>query len=167
MTRRPVVLAFSLIRGLRALLMAAFAMALAHTAGQPVARAAEAALEPLTIVTSSGPHDFKVEIARSMESRAKGLMFRRSMPQDQGMLFDFGFEDEIAMWMKNTYIPLDMIFVSRSGLVTNVTTDTVPHSLAVISSGGPAYAVIELNAGVARKISVAPGDRVRHKIFGN
>lgn len=128
---------------------------------------AQERLEPLTIVTSTGAHEFKVEVARTMQERAKGLMFRRSMPQDQGMIFDFGLESPIAMWMKNTYIPLDMIFLSRHGLVTNVAPDATPFSEAVISSGGPAYAVIELNAGVARQIGLAPGDRVRHKMFGN
>lgn len=134
--------------------------------GFAVVRAEERS-EPLTIVTSSGAHEFRVEVARTMSDRAQGLMHRRSMPQDHGMLFDFGVEDTIAMWMKNTLIPLDMIFLSRHGLVTSVATDAVPFSEAVISSNGPAYAVIELNAGVARKIGIAPGDRVQHKTFGN
>jgi len=126
---------------------------------------AEAALERLQIVTATGAHDFKVEVARTSNERAKGLMFRRSMPQDQGMLFDFKVEEPVAMWMKNTYIPLDMIFVSRNGVVTRVAADAEPLSERVIPSGPPAYAVIELNAGVARRIDVAPGDRIEHSTF--
>lgn len=126
---------------------------------------AEAALEHLQIVTASGAHDFQVEVARTSRQRARGLMFRRSMPQDHGMLFDFGVETPVSMWMKNTYIPLDMVFVSRKGVVTSVATDTTPFSEAVISSGKPAFAVIELNAGAARRIGLAPGDVVRHPSF--
>lgn len=126
---------------------------------------AEAALEHLQIVTASGAHDFRVEVARTSDQRARGLMFRRSMPQDHGMLFDFGVETPVSMWMKNTYIPLDMVFVSRKGVVTSIATDTTPFSEAVISSGKPAFAVIELNAGAARRIGLAPGDVVRHPSF--
>lgn len=126
---------------------------------------AEAPVERLQIVTASGAHDFKVEVARSSADRQRGLMFRRSMPQDHGMLFTFPTETLISMWMKNTYIPLDMIFVSRNGVVTSVSTDAEPFSEQIISSGGLAYAVIELNAGVARQINVQPGDKVRHASF--
>jgi len=126
---------------------------------------AEGTLERLQILTASGAHDFKVEVARTSDDRAQGLMFRRSMPQDQGMLFDFKREEPVAMWMKNTYIPLDMIFVSRKGVVTGVATDAEPLSERVIPSGPPAYAVIELNAGAARRIGVAPGNVVKHSIF--
>jgi len=92
-------------------------------------------------------------------------MYRRSMPRDSGMLFDFQAENIVMMWMKNTYIPLDMIFVSRNGRVVSVAADTTPQSERVISSGRPAYAVIELNAGAARKIGLAVGDEARHEIF--
>ncbi|MCC3243967.1 DUF192 domain-containing protein [Methylocystis sp. WRRC1] len=141
------------------ILSVAFALSLS------VSARAEGALEHIQIVTASGAHDFKVEVARTSTERARGLMFRRSMPQDQGMLFDFKIEEPVAMWMKNTYIPLDMIFVSRKGVVTGVATDAEPLSERVIPSGPPAYAVIELNAGVARKIGVAPGDVVKHSTF--
>lgn len=125
---------------------------------------AEAALQRLEFVTDSGRHVFKVELADSPDERAKGLMFRRSMPEDQGMLFDFHTETPVMMWMKNTYIPLDMIFVSRKGIVTHVAADTTPLSEDVIS-GGEAYAVIELNAGASRKMGLKPGDAVRHPAF--
>ncbi len=138
---------------------------MAFSVGGAAARA-EAALQRLEFVTESGPHVFQIELADSPEERAKGLMYRRAMPQDHGMLFDFHTETPIMMWMKNTYIPLDMIFVSRKGLVTRIASDTTPMSEAVID-GGEAYAVIELNAGVARKIGLKPGDAVRHPAFRN
>lgn len=128
------------------------------------ARAA-ASLERLEIITSSGTHEFQVEIADTPGERSKGLMYRKSMPQNQGMLFDFHVEGPVMMWMKNTYIPLDMVFVSREGVVTRVAANTVPMSEEVISSGGPAYAVLELNAGVADKIGLKAGDEIRHPAF--
>jgi hypothetical protein len=127
---------------------------------------AEPAFERLEIVTASGTHVFKTEVARTMAERAKGLMYRRELPQDRAMLFDFGAEREVMMWMKNTYIPLDMVFLSRKGKVVSIAYDARPMSEAIISSHAPAYAVIEIAAGVARKIGVEVGDAVRHPIFG-
>ncbi|WP_363348440.1 DUF192 domain-containing protein [Methylocystis echinoides] len=127
---------------------------------------AETALQRLEFVTESGPHIFKVELADSPDERAKGLMFRRAMPDDQGMLFDFHTETPIMMWMKNTYIPLDMVFVSKKGVVMKIAADATPMSEEVIY-GGEAYAVIELNAGAAKKIGLKPGDAVRHPAFRN
>ncbi|MBI1867278.1 MAG: DUF192 domain-containing protein [Methylocystis sp.] len=138
--------------------LVAFGLAAAAAAGQ-------AGVEPLEIITASGTHVFRVEVARTSPQRERGLMFRRFLPADRGMLFDFQVEDKVLMWMKNTYIPLDMIFVSRKGGVVSVAQDAEPMSERVIASGAPAYAVIELNAGAARKIGVAVGDAVRHPIF--
>jgi uncharacterized membrane protein (UPF0127 family) len=129
-----------------------------------VAHAGPAA-EVARIVTSTGEHVFKVEVAETPKSRARGLMFRKSMPADRGMLFDFKVEGPVSMWMKNTYIPLDMVFIGRDGRVVGVAADAEPLSERIISSPAPAYAVLELNAGVARRISLAPGDRVRHHMF--
>ncbi|PPD45358.1 MAG: hypothetical protein CTY15_04605 [Methylocystis sp.] len=131
----------------------------------PAAALRAEALQKLQFVTTTGPHDFVVELADTPDERAKGLMYRRAMPADHGMLFDFHQVMPVMMWMKNTYIPLDMVFVSREGYVTSVATDARPMSEEIISSGQPAYAVIELNAGVARKIGLAPGDEVRHPAF--
>ena len=144
-------------------LLAVAALVLGALLATPAALAE--ALQKLQIVTSSGAHDFEVELADTPAERAKGLMYRRSMPADHGMLFDFHQVTPVMMWMKNTYIPLDMVFVSREGVVTSVAADAVPMSEEIISSGQPAYAVIELNAGVAKKIGLAPGDEVRHPSF--
>jgi uncharacterized membrane protein (UPF0127 family) len=126
---------------------------------------AEPAGEVARIVTATGEHLFKVEMADTPKTRARGLMFRKSMPADRGMLFDFKVEGPVSMWMKNTYIPLDMVFIGRDGRVVGVAADAAPLSERIISSPAPAYAVLELNAGAARRISLAPGDRVRHRLF--
>lgn len=126
---------------------------------------AEPATDIARIVTATGEHQFNVEVADTPSARARGLMFRKSMPADQGMLFDFQVEEPVSMWMKNTYIPLDMIFIGRDGRVVGVAADAEPLSERIIDSPAPAYAVLELNAGAARRISLAPGDRVRHRMF--
>lgn len=128
---------------------------------------AEPAVERVEIVTARGPHVFDTEVARTLEERAKGLMFRRTLAEDHAMLFDFGVEQKVIMWMKNTYIPLDMIFVGRNGRIVAIAHDAVPMSEALIPSGRPAYAVIEVAGGVAKKIGAEVGDRVRHPIFSN
>ncbi len=135
--------------------------ALAQAPAQP----AESALEGLTIVTSSGPHKFQVEVMRTDEERARGLMFRRFMPADRGMLFDFKREEQVAMWMKNTYIPLDMLFIDRSGKIVNIARNAEPLSERIIPSGAPTYAVLELNGGVAQKLGMKAGDMVQHPLF--
>lgn len=131
----------------------------------PAAVAQEAALEPLEIVTSSGTHQFSVEVMRTDEQRARGLMHRRFMAQDRGMLFDFKREEPVAMWMKNTYLSLDMVFIDKSGKVVNVAENTEPLSERIVPSSGPVLAVLELNAGTARRIGLKPGDRLRHSLF--
>lgn len=127
---------------------------------------AQEKLEPLTIVTSSGTHPFSVEVMRTEQQRERGLMYRRFLPSDRGMLFDFKLEKPIMMWMKNTYLPLDMIFISRSGKVVGIARDTEPLSERIVASGAPAYAVLEVNAGTAKKIGLGIGDKIHHPIFG-
>ena len=122
-------------------------------------------LEPLQIVTATGTHDFQVEIARDDASRARGLMDRRFMPADHGMLFEFDREGPEAFWMKDTYIPRDMIFIARAGVVTNIVANAEPLSERAIPSGPPCMAVLELNGGVAVKIGLKVGDKVRHPFF--
>ena len=131
----------------------------------PAQQQAETSLEPLTIVTTSGPHVFSVEVMRTDEERAKGLMFRRFMPQDRGMLFDFKREEQVAMWMKNTYLALDMVFMDRTGKVVNVAQNAEPLSERIIPSRAPTYAVLELNAGVAKAIDLKVGERVENSLF--
>ena len=148
-----------------ALLAAACAVPAAPAFAQAALSTPPQQLEPLTIVTASGEHRFQIEVARTDEQRARGLMFRRFMPEDRGMLFDFKNEQPIMMWMRNTYIPLDMIFIARDGRVINVAENTEPLSERTIASAAPAFAVLEVNAGVARKIGLKAGDRISHPLF--
>ncbi|MGO9421937.1 DUF192 domain-containing protein [Roseiarcus sp.] len=122
-------------------------------------------LEPLRIVTASGAHDFRVEIAADDASRERGLMNRRFMPADHGMLFEFPQNVPVSFWMKNTYIPLDMIFLSPAGVVTNIVANAEPLSERVIPSGPPCVAVLEVNGGVAASLGMKVGDRVQHAFF--
>ena len=88
----------------------------------------QAGIEKLEIVTANGPHEFSVEVMRSEPQRERGLMFRRYLPQNRGMLFDFGVERPVMMWMKNTYLPLDMIFIGRNGKVVGLAENAEPLS---------------------------------------
>lgn len=134
----------------------------AQSAGTPVAfGTGEVGIE-----TAAGARlAFQVEIAESPDQRAQGLMFRRQMAADAGMLFLFGGSRERAMWMKNTLIPLDMLFIDETGEIVRIEERTVPHSLRVIKSGQPVSAVLELNAGTTSRLAIKPGDRVIHPAF--
>ncbi len=124
------------------------------------------ALETLSIATQGGQKQtFKVEVARNDADRAQGLMFRRSMPADQGMLFDFVRVEPVSMWMQNTYLPLDMLFIRADGTIARIAANTEPLSTRTIPSGEPVLAVLELNAGTAAKLGIKPGDRVEHPVF--
>ncbi len=131
----------------------------------PVAAARAQQTERLEIVTKKGVHVFDVEMAVTPDQRAKGLMFRKELPDGRGMLFDFDNETPISMWMKNTYISLDMIFIRADGRIARIAENTTPHSEAIISSGSPVRGVLEVIAGTARKYGIAPGDRVAHRLF--
>ena len=130
-------------------------------AGQ--ARAAE--LRTLEIASKTGVHVFAVEIADTEPAREKGLMFRKSLPEGQGMLFDFHKEQEVGFWMQNTYVPLDMIFIRGDGTILRIAENTTPLSTKVVPSGGPVLAVLEVVAGTAHKLGIAPGDKVAFPIF--
>ena len=145
-------------------LWAALALAMFITAACR-APALAAGLESLQITTASGTHAYEVEIAADTPSRERGLMNRRFMPADQGMLFEFERDAPVSFWMKNTYIPLDMIFISRTGVVMSVAADAEPLSERVIPSGAPCAAVLELNGGVAAAMGLKVGDKVRHPFF--
>ena len=121
---------------------------------------------PLTVVTAKGEHVFQVEVAATNEERAKGLMFRTDMDKDAGMLFDFKSEQPVYFWMKNTYLPLDMIFIRANGTVARIEANTVPLSERTVPSGSPVRYVLEINAGRAAEIGLKPGDVVRHAIIG-
>jgi len=144
----------------------AFAAALAWAAASTLfAPALADPLETLTISTRTGDHAFSVEIAATPATRERGLMDRRFMPMDRGMLFEFERDGPVAFWMKNTYIPLDMVFIARTGAVTRIVDRAEPLSETPIPSGGPCAAVLELNGGVAAQIGLKAGDKVRHPFF--
>jgi uncharacterized protein len=112
-------------------------------------------------------HTFKVWIADDSERRARGLMFVKQLADDEGMLFVYEQAQPIGMWMKNTFIPLDMLFVATDGKVIRVAANTEPHSLTTIESNGDALGVVELKAGTAARLHIAKGARVMHAAFGN
>ena len=122
-------------------------------------------LEPLTIVSRSGRHAFQVELARNDAERAQGLMFRRNLAADRGMLFDFGRVQPISMWMQNTYIPLDMVFIRPDGTIARIAENTEPLSTRAIPSGEPVLAVLEVIGGTASRLGLRAGDRVEHPLF--
>jgi uncharacterized membrane protein (UPF0127 family) len=124
-----------------------------------------ASIEPLEIVTRNGVHVFSVEMATTDKERETGLMYRKELPDGKGMLFDFSPEQQISMWMKNTFISLDMIFIRADGRILRIAENTEPQSLNIISSGGLAKGVLEVIAGTAQKYGIAPGDRVAHPLF--
>jgi uncharacterized protein len=128
-----------------------------------LARAAE--LQTLEIASKTGVHAFQVEMAITPEEKEHGLMFRRELPEGQGMLFDFQFDQNVAFWMKNTYIPLDMLFIRADGRILRIAENTEPLSERNIPSGGPVRAVLEVIGGTAKKLGIAPGDRVGGSIF--
>ena len=121
----------------------------------------------LRVVTKSGKHEFIVEIAVTDRQHAQGLMFRQSLAKNAGMLFDYKVPTSITMWMKNTYIPLDMIFIGNDGRVINVVQRAIPFSENVISSLGKVRGVLEVNGGTASRLGIMPGDKILHRIFGN
>ncbi|HTJ01194.1 MAG TPA: DUF192 domain-containing protein [Methylovirgula sp.] len=126
-------------------------------------RAAE--FQPLEIATKSGVKVFSVEMATTEEEKTTGLMYRKHLPDGQGMLFDFSPAQQVSMWMKNTYISLDMIFIGPDGRVLRIAENTEPLSTRIIPSRGLAKGVLEVIAGTAKKYGIAPGDQVAHPLF--
>jgi uncharacterized membrane protein (UPF0127 family) len=124
--------------------------------------------EKLVIVTSDGvSHPFQVEMAISSKEQTIGLMFRPSVPENEGMLFDWGQPRDSTMWMKNTIAPLDMVFIDSKGAVHRIAENTTPESLATIPSGGPVRATLELAAGTAARLHIRVGDKIHQRVFGN
>jgi uncharacterized membrane protein (UPF0127 family) len=119
----------------------------------------------LTIDTASGKHRFTVELAQTPQQMAQGLMYRRSLPADAGMLFEFRTPQIVSFWMKNTLIPLDMLFIAADGRIVGVHERAVPLSEEPIVSSDPVLAVLELNGGTAARLGIVAGDRVEHAFF--
>jgi uncharacterized membrane protein (UPF0127 family) len=145
-----------------AAIAAAVLIGLSLLAAAPASAAEEQTLE---IATKQGVHTFTVELANTDEERSRGLMNRRELPEGRGMLFDFKQDVNVTMWMKNTYIPLDMIFIRADGRIQRIAENTEPESTRVIAAGAPVRAVLEVIGGTARKLGIAPGDRVAHPMF--
>jgi len=119
----------------------------------------------LEIRTSTGPKEFQVELAITDKQHSQGLMYRRTLAPRAGMLFDYGSLRRIRMWMKNTLIPLDMIFIGQGGKITHIVERTIPLSQVVIASKGLVRAVLEVNSGTASRLGIKIGDTVHHSIF--
>jgi uncharacterized membrane protein (UPF0127 family) len=124
--------------------------------------------QKLVIVGKDGKrHDFDVEVATSEHQQEVGEMFRKSIPANGGMLFVWPAPHDQPMWMKNTLVPLDMVFIKADGTIRAIAENTVPQSLATISSHGPVLAVLELAGGTTAKLNIVVGDKVLGKPFGN
>ncbi len=120
----------------------------------------------LTIVGKSGArHSFTVEMATTPQEQETGEMFRTDIPADRGMFFDWGTPRPVPMWMKNCPVPEDMVFIGQDGTITHIAENTVPESLANISSGGPVRATLELQGGITAKLNIGVGDKVRGVVF--
>lgn len=132
-------------------------------------QAAFAQLEtsPLSVQSGDETHAFTVELATTPEEIQQGLMFRESLAPDAGMLFDFGVTRQASMWMKNTRISLDMLFILEDGRVIAIARNTQPGSLRSVGPGVPVRAVLEIPGGRAKELGIEPGDTVIHPIFGN
>ena len=124
-------------------------------------------IEPLTIATENDATMFTVEIADTDDLRERGLMFRQRLPENRGMLFDFGEPRPVSMWVKNTYIPLDMLFIRADGTIAYIAENTTPKSLDTVGITEPVLAVLELAGGTAKKLGIRTGDKVYHRLFGN
>jgi uncharacterized membrane protein (UPF0127 family) len=127
---------------------------LAAVATFATAPAGAQTFEPLTVRTRAGAQVFQVEVARNEADRAQGLMYRRSLAPDRGMLFDFARVEPVSMWMQNTYIPLDMLFIRADGSIARIAENTEPLSTTTIPSGEPVLAVLELVGGTARQLGI-------------
>ncbi|MEI9991499.1 MAG: DUF192 domain-containing protein [Rhizomicrobium sp.] len=144
----------------RAAVLIAFVLLALTPAG-----AAALPTEAIAIQAHNGRHVFHVELAADDAARALGLMHRTHLAPDAGMLFDFGAPVMTAFWMKDTPLPLDMLFVRQDGTISTIAANAVPYSTAEILAAEPVRAVIEINGGLAKKLGIVPGDRVRASIF--
>lgn len=149
------------------LIALAVAFAAFLPAGPVPGHAVEFPRDRLTIETRAGArYEFDIELAKTFEQMKRGLMFREEIGLSEGMLFVHPDQDIRQMWMKNTLIPLDMVFIASNGAVVAIHENATPLSTDVISSGVPARAVLELKAGTIRTLGIAPGDKVIYRDFG-
>ena len=148
---------------MRAACIAAVALVAVWGASVP-ARAA--GTDTIEIVSASGVHPFAVEMAANDADRERGLMYRKSLPEGHGMLFDFGYPQATAFWMHNTYIPLDIIFIAPDGHIIRIAENAKPMSDTLIPSGGLVRGVLEVIGGTSRKLGIKAGDKVTGSIFG-
>ena len=126
----------------------------------PAASPSGLALVPLEIRSGSRTHHFTVEVARTEDEQAQGLMFRRALADDGGMIFPFPAPRPASFWMRNTLIPLDMLFIRADGTIARIAADTIPHSEEPVHSGEPVIAVLELRGGRSAELGLSEGDRV-------
>ena len=151
----------------RRILAVALALAMAGLASAARADLATFSKSTLVVETATGKYTFDVELALTQPQMAQGLMYRRSLAPDAGMLFDYGAPQPVAFWMKNTLIPLDMIFIGADGKVVDFHERAVPLSLDAIESKVPARAVLEVNGGTVARLGLKVGDTIHHAFFGN
>jgi uncharacterized protein len=154
-----------LVLGRRLLLAAPAAL----MAGAALAQSSEITFKKssLVVVTASREIKFEVELALNDAERSRGLMYREKLGPYDGMLFDFYQDAPVSFWMKNTLIPLDMVFIASDGTIKHVHANAVPLSTEAVPSQFPVRAVLEINGGSARLLGIKPGDKVKHPIFGN
>lgn len=164
--QRPLLAAFllaAIVSGCGSKPSAATQEPAAEAAGEPAVQRLRTV--PLTIVTNDGRrHVYTVEVARTADEQAQGLMYRRAMPKDAGMIFPFPAPRPATFWMRNTYIPLDMVFLLTDGRIESILADVPPLNEVQRSSLGPVAAVLELNAGEAARIGVSAGDLVEYDL---
>jgi uncharacterized membrane protein (UPF0127 family) len=153
------------MRVLKQAVFAAFLLA-AGVAAPPLGAQTAGPREELTVETKAGSREFQVEIADDERERALGLMFRRAMGEDEGMLFDFGREEPAAFWMRNTYIPLDMLFIKSDGTIESIAKQTTPLSDKSVPSKGPVRYVLEINGGMSDELGIHPGDQITGPAVG-
>lgn len=163
--QRSKVARFAALVALLAAVSAGLWVLIGRNAPLPTEAPEMAKSEPLELITASGTHHLAIEVARTPAQQAFGLMYRTELASDTGMLFVHGRPREVKMWMKNTYIPLDMVFITADGTVHRIAANTEPHSQALISSQGPVSAVLEIAGGAAARYGLKAGDKVRHPLF--
>ena len=161
--REPIM---DLLKGLRNCFLFAFASVVLVFDSRPAAEADEVFRRSvLSVASAERAHAFRIEIAETSGQRAKGLQGRETLAADAGMLFDFGAPQVASMWMKDTLIALDMLFIGVDGTIVNIVNNAEPGSIEFISSKSPVKAVLELPGGTARRLEFRPGDRVIHEVF--